>query len=165
MEEEKENVLSFAAPKRTASSKIKRVLFLLLKFSGYSIFGILLLVTFASLIDQGKTKSNFLNPFQSKKFQIINTIELNTRLDDVKGIDEIIDEIRSIILMAKTGTKFIEIGAKLPKGILLYGKPGTGKTMIARAIAKEAGVNFINTSGSEFDEIFVGVGAKRIREL
>jgi len=67
--------------------------------------------------------------------------------------------------MAKTGTKFIEIGAKLPKGILLYGKPGTGKTMIARAIAKEAGVNFINTSGSEFDEIFVGVGAKRIREL
>ncbi len=87
------------------------------------------------------------------------------RLSDVCGIDEITEEITNLVNMIKSPEKYISKGAKVPKGLLLYGKPGTGKTMLARAIAGEAGVTFFYCTGSEFDEMFVGVGASRIREL
>jgi len=86
-------------------------------------------------------------------------------LDDVKGIDEVKGELREIVQYLEDPQKFTRMGATLPKGVLLVGEPGTGKTLTARAIAGEAGVPFFSTSGSAFDEVFIGVGSKRIRQL
>ncbi|KAG6050624.1 hypothetical protein E4U17_006421 [Claviceps sp. LM77 group G4] len=88
-----------------------------------------------------------------------------TRFSDVHGCDEAKDELQEVVEFLKSPEKFSDLGAKLPKGVLLIGPPGTGKTLLARAVAGEAGVPFYYMSGSEFDEIFVGVGAKRVREL
>jgi len=81
----------------------------------------------------------------------------------VKGIDEIKDEVQNIIRILKDPERFQEKGAKLFKGVMLLGEPGTGKTLLARSIAGEAGCNFIFCSGSDFDEMYVGVGAKRVK--
>ena len=99
------------------------------------------------------------------KFEIKKAKDISQRLDDVKGIDEIKEEILNLIKMLKEPEKYHSKGSRLHKGVLLYGEPGTGKTLLARAIAGEAGTNFIYCTGSHFDEMFVGVGAKRIREL
>jgi ATP-dependent metalloprotease len=80
-------------------------------------------------------------------------------------VDEIKGEILNIIKMLKEPEKYSSKGAKLHKGLLLFGEPGVGKTLLARAIAGEAGVNFLFCTGSNFDEMFVGTGAKRVREL
>lgn len=86
-------------------------------------------------------------------------------MDDVKGIDEIKEEIQNLIKMIKEPKKYSDKGAVLHKGVLLFGEPGVGKTLIARAVAGEAGTNFIYCTGSNFDEMWVGLGAKRVREL
>jgi ATP-dependent metalloprotease len=99
------------------------------------------------------------------KFEVKKADEIDTRLDDVLGIDEIKDEVLNVIKMLKNPEKYSSKGAKLHKGILLFGEPGVGKTLLARAIAGEAGVNFLFCTGSHFDEMFVGTGAKRVREL
>lgn len=83
----------------------------------------------------------------------------------VQGVDEAKQELEEVVEFLKNPHKFMELGGKLPKGVLLYGPPGTGKTHLARAIAGEAGVPFFHMSGSEFDELYVGVGARRVREL
>jgi len=101
--------------------------------------------------------------FGSTSFKPITNVE--TRFDDVKGIDECRGELEEIVDFLKNPEKFNKLGGKLPKGVLLVGKPGVGKTLLAKAIAGEAGVPFFFCSGSEFDEMFVGVGARRIREL
>ena len=88
-----------------------------------------------------------------------------TRFTDVHGCDEAKEELQELVEFLKAPDKFNALGGKLPKGILLVGPPGTGKTLLARAVAGEAGVPFFYMSGSEFDEIYVGVGAKRVREL
>jgi len=90
---------------------------------------------------------------------------VDLKLDDVKGVDEAKEELQEIVAYLKDPKKFAKLGARLPKGLLLVGEPGTGKTMLARAIAGEAGVPFLYSSGSAFDEMFVGVGPKRIRSL
>jgi len=88
-----------------------------------------------------------------------------TRFSDVAGIDEAILEVGEVVDFLKTPARFIKVGAKIPKGVLLVGPPGTGKTLLARAVAGEAGVPFFSISGSEFVEMFVGVGAGRVRSL
>jgi ATP-dependent metalloprotease len=89
----------------------------------------------------------------------------NRTFDDVQGCEEAKDQLVEIVEYLKDPTKFTRLGGKLPKGVLLAGPPGTGKTLLARAIAGEAGVPFFYASGAEFDEMFVGVGARRIRDL
>lgn len=90
---------------------------------------------------------------------------LSERLSDVKGIDEVKGELEEIIKMLKNPKKYEEAGAKLIRGILLIGKPGTGKTLLARAIAGESKVNFIYVSASEFDKGLVGMGNKMLKNL
>ena len=85
--------------------------------------------------------------------------------DDVAGIDEAVDELREIVEFLRTPEKFRKLGGRIPKGVLLVGPPGTGKTLLARAVAGEAGVPSFSLSGSEFVEMFVGVGAARVRDL
>lgn len=90
---------------------------------------------------------------------------LKVTFADVAGIDEAKEELKEIVEFLKTPQKFMDIGAKIPRGVLLMGPPGTGKTLLARAIAGEAGVPFFSLSGSDFVEMFVGVGASRVRDL
>jgi cell division protease FtsH len=85
--------------------------------------------------------------------------------DDVAGIDEAKEELQEVVTFLKQPERFTAVGAKIPKGVLLVGAPGTGKTLLAKAIAGEAGVPFFSISGSEFVEMFVGVGASRVRDL
>jgi cell division protease FtsH len=88
-----------------------------------------------------------------------------TRFDDVAGCDEAVEELAEIVSFLRTPERFARVDARMPAGLLLTGPPGTGKTMLARALAGEAGVRFFSASGSEFVERFVGVGASRVREL
>lgn len=90
---------------------------------------------------------------------------LSERLTDVKGIDEVRTEIEEIVLMLKNPSEYEDVGAKLIRGILLMGKPGTGKTLLARALAGESGVNFIYVNASEFDKSLVGAGSKHLKEM
>jgi cell division protease FtsH len=85
--------------------------------------------------------------------------------DDVAGIDEVKEELAEIVDFLKHPKRYLALGARIPKGVLLYGEPGTGKTLVARAVAGEAGVPFFSISGSDFVEMFVGVGASRVRDL
>ncbi|MBI3796308.1 MAG: ATP-dependent metallopeptidase FtsH/Yme1/Tma family protein [Deltaproteobacteria bacterium] len=91
--------------------------------------------------------------------------EIKVRFDDVAGLDEAKEELQEVIEFLRTPEKFRRLGGKVPKGVLLAGAPGTGKTLLAKAVAGEAGVPFFSLSGSEFVEMFVGVGAARVRDL
>jgi cell division protease FtsH len=97
--------------------------------------------------------------------EVINSEEISTSFEDVAGCDEAKFELTEIVDFLKNPDKYADAGAKIPKGVLLEGNPGTGKTLLARAVAGEAGVPFISASGSEFIEMFVGVGAARVRNL
>ena len=102
-----------------------------------------------------------------EKGKVYDDTERKTKIkfDDVAGLDEEKEELVEIVEFLKKPEKFTQMGAKIPKGVLLYGKPGTGKTLIAKAIAGEADVPFISMSGSEFIEMFAGLGASRVRKL
>jgi ATP-dependent metalloprotease len=91
--------------------------------------------------------------------------DVSVRFSDVRGVTEAKNELSEVVDYLKDPIKFTRLGAHLPKGVLLYGSPGTGKTLLAKAVAGEAGVVFFHASGSEFDEMFVGTGAKKIRQL
>ena len=103
----------------------------------------------------GKSKARVLNPTDKNR----------VTFDDVAGVDEEKEELEEIVEFLKNSTKFTEMGAHIPKGVLLVGQPGTGKTLLAKAVAGEAGVPFFIISGSDFVEMFVGVGASRVRDL
>ena len=92
-------------------------------------------------------------------------VKSNVKFEDVAGLDEEKKQLEEIVMFLKSPKKYLQNGAKIPKGVLLYGEPGTGKTLLAKAIAGEAGVPFFEVTGSSFEEKLVGVGASRIREL
>ncbi len=103
--------------------------------------------------------------FGKSKARLVGKGKKRVTFKDVAGVDEAIEELREIEEFLENPNKFKAMGAKIPKGVLLYGPPGTGKTLLARAVAGEAGVPFYSISGSEFVEMFVGVGASRVRDL
>ncbi len=112
----------------------------------------------------GQAQGGFMQVGQSKA-KIYAETDIKITFADVAGVDEAKEELREVIEFLKTPEKFTRLGGKIPKGILLVGPPGTGKTLLARAVAGEAGVTFFSISGSEFVEMFVGVGAARVRDL
>ena len=91
--------------------------------------------------------------------------DIGITFNDVAGIDEAVDELREVVDFLRTPEKYQVLGGRIPKGVLLVGPPGTGKTLLAKAIAGEAGVPFFSLSGSDFVEMFVGVGAARVRDM
>ncbi len=104
--------------------------------------------------------------FGKSRARLVNTADKNKiTFDDVAGVDEEKEELEEIVEFLKNPKKFTDMGARIPKGVLLVGQPGTGKTMLAKAVAGEAGVPFFIISGSDFVEMFVGVGASRVRDL
>jgi len=104
--------------------------------------------------------------FGKSKARLVNASEKNRiTFDDVAGVDEEKEELQEIVEFLKNPKKFTDMGARIPKGVLLVGQPGTGKTLLAKAVAGEAGVPFFIISGSDFVEMFVGVGASRVRDL
>ncbi|MEP7059913.1 MAG: ATP-dependent zinc metalloprotease FtsH [Actinomycetota bacterium] len=103
--------------------------------------------------------------FSRSKHRMVNKDQPKTTFADVAGVDEAIEELEEIKDFLREPAKFQAMGAKIPRGVLLFGPPGTGKTLLARAVAGEAGVPFFTISGSDFVEMFVGVGAARVRDL
>lgn len=95
----------------------------------------------------------------------INSEKVETKFSDVAGIDEVKEELMEVVDFLKTPERFLQTGARAPKGVLLLGNPGTGKTLLAKAVAGESNANFFTMSGSEFVEMYVGVGAARVRDL
>ena len=116
----------------------------------------------------GNMPGGGINPMNAAKLQsrgVIDSGDINTDFHDVAGCDEAKYELEEVVEFLKYPEKFAKAGAKVPKGVLLEGPPGTGKTLLARAVAGEAGVSFIQISASEFIQMFVGVGASRVRDL
>ncbi|HET7720475.1 MAG TPA: ATP-dependent metallopeptidase FtsH/Yme1/Tma family protein, partial [Acidimicrobiales bacterium] len=103
--------------------------------------------------------------FGKAKAKQVNKDQPKVTFADVAGADEAVEELQEIKEFLESPAKFLAMGAKIPKGVLLFGPPGTGKTLLARAVAGEAGVPFFSISGSDFVEMFVGVGASRVRDL
>ena len=112
----------------------------------------------------GNMGGNVLSVGQNKAV-IVAEGDIVTRFADVAGVDEAKEELMEVVDFLKNSRKYTDIGGKIPKGVLLVGPPGTGKTLLARAVAGEAGVSFFRISGAEFVEMFVGVGAARVRDL
>ena len=126
---------------------------------------IILLIFLFLFMNQGQSGNKTMS-FGKSKARMVNSTDKNRiRFKDAAGVDEDKDELEEIVEFLKSPKKFIDMGARIPKGVLLVGPPGTGKTLLAKAVAGEAGVPFFIISGSDFVEMFVGVGASRVRDL
>ena len=123
---------------------------------------IIFLIVMAKSLQAGGSQAM---SFGKSKAKMLLDSKVKTTFKDVAGIDEEKKELEEIVDFLKHGEKYLKLGAKIPKGVLLVGPPGTGKTLMAKAVAGEAGVPFFSISGSDFVEMFVGVGASRVRDL
>jgi cell division protease FtsH len=132
---------------------------------GYLLPVVLFLVLFMFLMNSMQGGGGRVMQFAKSKAKLITKDTPKTTFSDVAGCEEAIEELGEIKEFLQEPAKFQAVGAKIPKGVLLYGPPGTGKTLLARAVAGEAGVPFYSISGSDFVEMFVGVGASRVRDL
>ena len=143
------------------SGGLGSLLGLLINFLPLIFFGAILL--FMMRQAQGNTSQTFSFGRSRAKMFVGNSPAVS--FEDVAGVEEAKEELQEVVEFLKFPERFLVLGAKIPKGVLLVGPPGTGKTLLARAVAGEAGVPFFNISGSEFVEMFVGVGASRVRDL
>jgi cell division protease FtsH len=126
---------------------------------------IIIFILFFFLLNQAQGGGSRVMNFGKSKAKLYNEEKKKVRFKDVAGADEEKQELVEVVEFLKDPRKFADLGARIPKGILLVGPPGTGKTLLARAVAGEAGVPFFSISGSDFVEMFVGVGASRVRDL
>jgi len=131
-----------------------------------TIIPVLLVVgAFFFIMQQTQGGGNRVMQFGKSKARLHSKDDKRVTFNDVAGIDEVVEELKEIVDYLKHPKRYSELGARIPKGVLLFGAPGTGKTLVARAVAGEAGVPFFSISGSDFVEMFVGVGAARVRDL
>src|SRR5690606_6665128 len=126
------------------------------------IFIVILMVMFMRQMQAGGGKAM---SFGKSKARLLNEHHNKVTFKDVAGVDEAREDVEEIIDFLRDTRKYLRVGGRIPKGVLLMGPPGTGKTLLAKAIAGEAGVAFFSISGSDFVEMFVGVGASRVRDL
>ncbi|MFA4884315.1 MAG: ATP-dependent zinc metalloprotease FtsH [Desulfotomaculaceae bacterium] len=126
---------------------------------------LLFVILFFFLMQQTQGGGNRVMSFGKSRARLHTDDKKKITFADVAGADEVKEELEEIVEFLKNPKKFQELGAKIPRGVLLFGAPGTGKTLLARAVAGEAGVPFFSISGSDFVEMFVGVGASRVRDL
>ncbi|MGG2067656.1 ATP-dependent zinc metalloprotease FtsH [Bacillus sp. S14(2024)] len=126
---------------------------------------VIIFILFFFLLNQAQGGGSRVMNFGKSKAKLYNDDKKKVRFRDVAGADEEKQELVEVVEFLKDPRKFAEVGARIPKGVLLVGPPGTGKTLLARAVAGEAGVPFFSISGSDFVEMFVGVGASRVRDL
>ena len=143
------------------SSGLSSLFGILINFSPLIFFGAILL--FMMRQAQGSTNQTFSFGRSRARMFVGNSPPVS--FSDVAGVEEAKEELQEVVEFLKFPEKFLSLGARIPKGVLLVGPPGTGKTLLARAVAGEAGVPFFSISGSEFVEMFVGVGASRVRDL
>lgn len=158
MKKLEESGAEIAVKKPSESSQIMSIIGSLL----LPLLFIILLVVTAKSIQAGGSQAM---SFGKSKAKLMLDSKVKTTFKDVAGIDEEKKELEEIVDFLKNGDKYLKLGAKIPKGVLLIGAPGTGKTLMAKAVAGEAGVPFFSISGSDFVEMFVGVGASRVRDL
>ncbi|AEG13855.1 ATP-dependent metalloprotease FtsH [Desulfofundulus kuznetsovii DSM 6115] len=126
---------------------------------------LIFVLLFFFMMQQTQGGGNRVMSFGKSRARLHTDDKKRVTFADVAGADEVKEELQEIVEFLKNPKKFAELGARIPKGVLLYGPPGTGKTLLARAVAGEAGVPFFSISGSDFVEMFVGVGASRVRDL
>lgn len=131
-----------------------------------SFLPVLLIIGFMLfMFQQTQGSGNRVMQFGRSRARLLEPDKKRVTFADVAGVDEAVEELHEIVDFLKDPKRYNEIGARIPKGVLLFGPPGTGKTLLARAVAGEAGVPFFSISGSDFVEMFVGVGAARVRDL
>ncbi len=132
---------------------------------GYVLPFVLLAGIFWWIFRQAQGSNNAAMSFGKSRARMFSGDHPTVTFDDVAGVEESKEELKEVVEFLKEPQKFIQLGARIPKGVLLVGPPGTGKTLLAKAVSGEAGVPFFSISGSEFVEMFVGVGASRVRDL
>jgi cell division protease FtsH len=137
----------------------------ILSLAGYILPVLFLGIMFWFIFRQAQGSNNAAMAFGKSKARMFSGEHPTVTFEDVAGVDESKEELREVVEFLKEPQKFIQLGARIPKGVLLVGPPGTGKTLLAKAVSGEAGVPFFSISGSEFVEMFVGVGASRVRDL
>ncbi|WP_218113417.1 ATP-dependent zinc metalloprotease FtsH [Atribacter laminatus] len=125
----------------------------------------LLIIVWIFLLQQFQGGGSKVTSFSKSHARMVDAEKVKITFDDVAGIEEVKEELSEVVDFLKNPRKFQKLGARIPRGVLLYGPPGTGKTLLAKAVAGEAGVPFFSISGSDFVEMFVGVGAARVRDL
>lgn len=134
---------------------------ILMSVAPFLILGVIIFFVWKQMQGAGNSAFNF----AKSRAKLFSTNQPKVTFNDVAGVEEAKEELKEVIDFLKDPAKFQKLGGKIPKGVLLVGSPGTGKTLLARAVAGEAGVPFFSISGSDFVEMFVGVGAARVRDL
>jgi cell division protease FtsH len=137
----------------------------IISIASYILPFLVLIGLFFFIFRQAQGSNNAAISFGKSKARMFSGDHPTVSFEDVAGVDEAKEELREVVEFLREPQKFISLGARIPKGVLLVGAPGTGKTLMAKAVSGEAGVPFFSISGSEFVEMFVGVGASRVRDL
>ncbi|MEI8102405.1 MAG: AAA family ATPase, partial [Chlorobium sp.] len=134
-------------------------------FGPWVIFGLIYFFVMKRMNGQNGAQAKNIFSFSKSRAKLVSEFDVKISFKDVAGVDEAIEELQETVEFLTNPDKFQKIGGKIPKGVLLLGPPGTGKTLLAKAIAGEAKVPFFSISGADFVEMFVGVGAARVRDL